>query len=341
MPTPTQRRGPTFSFSQTAASATVNSGEAKPIAVASVSGRCTKAEENIRLLPARSAAPGLQPGRLRPPGQPSGDQAEEHRRDDRRKKSAPTSAAARRMAVSSFSMVSMQTKTARAASCSATPASRPSSNPVIVKRGGSSPQHRRRASSRARSPHCARGVAASLAPSCAGPGPAISVQRGLSTRRPRGARAPAHRRPRHRRAIRLPGVALPVQKRKSGVPGSPSGQQQLRAEARGKGRTTLACGGGAATGATAAGVSRRRSGAASRSTPSRSTGAGGAGGAAGRRGGATGRGAASAPSASRRIGLGRAARFSRCALPTTAFLEMPMRRPISAVECPSAQKARS
>jgi len=31
----------------------------------------------------------------------------------------------------------------------------------------------------------------------------------------------------------------------------------------------------------------------------------------------------------------------RCALPTTAFLEIPMRRPISAVESPSAQKARS
>ena len=54
MPTPSQRRGPTLSFSQTAASATVNSGEAKPIAVQSVSGRCTRAEENIRLLPASS-----------------------------------------------------------------------------------------------------------------------------------------------------------------------------------------------------------------------------------------------------------------------------------------------
>ena len=37
---------------------------------------------------------------------------------------------------------------------------------------------------------------------------------------------------------------------------------------------------------------------------------------------------------------GRAVRFSRCALPTTAFFEMPMRRPISAVECPSAQRSR-
>jgi hypothetical protein len=41
------------------------------------------------------------------------------------------------------------------------------------------------------------------------------------------------------------------------------------------------------------------------------------------------------------MGLGRDDRFSRCALPTTAFFEIPMRRPISAVESPSAQKARS
>jgi hypothetical protein len=54
-------------------------------------------------------------------------------------------------------------------------------------------------------------------------------------------------------------------------------------------------------------------------------------GAGGRRcDGAAGR--AMPPSTSRRIGLGRAGRFKRCALPTTAFFETPIRRPISAVE---------
>ena len=42
-----------------------------------------------------------------------------------------------------------------------------------------------------------------------------------------------------------------------------------------------------------------------------------------------------------RIGDGRAGRSRRCALPTTAFFEMPIRRPISAVECPSDQSCRN
>jgi hypothetical protein len=46
------------------------------------------------------------------------------------------------------------------------------------------------------------------------------------------------------------------------------------------------------------------------------------------------------PLPSRRIGDGRAGRSSRCALPTTAFLETPSRRPISAVESPSSHSAR-
>ena len=46
--------------------------------------------------------------------------------------------------------------------------------------------------------------------------------------------------------------------------------------------------------------------------------------------GIAGRGALTPPS--RRIGDGRGGRFNRCALPTTAFLEMAIRRPISAVE---------
>ncbi len=44
---------------------------------------------------------------------------------------------------------------------------------------------------------------------------------------------------------------------------------------------------------------------------------------------------------SRRIGLSRAGSRRRCALPTTAFFVTPMRRPISAVEWPSAQRALS
>ena len=47
------------------------------------------------------------------------------------------------------------------------------------------------------------------------------------------------------------------------------------------------------------------------------------------------------PAPSRRIGDGRGGRFSRCALPTTAFLDTPIRRPISAVESPSDQSTRS
>jgi hypothetical protein len=39
-----------------------------------------------------------------------------------------------------------------------------------------------------------------------------------------------------------------------------------------------------------------------------------------------------AAACSRWMGLGRAGRCRRCAFPTTAFFEMPMRRPISAVE---------
>ncbi len=46
-----------------------------------------------------------------------------------------------------------------------------------------------------------------------------------------------------------------------------------------------------------------------------------------------------AAGAPRRIGEGRASSDRRCALPTTAFLDTPMRRPISAVERPSAQRA--
>jgi hypothetical protein len=42
-----------------------------------------------------------------------------------------------------------------------------------------------------------------------------------------------------------------------------------------------------------------------------------------------------------RIGDGRAGRSRRCAFPTTAFFEMPIRRPISAVEYPSDQSRRS
>ena len=42
-----------------------------------------------------------------------------------------------------------------------------------------------------------------------------------------------------------------------------------------------------------------------------------------------------------RIGDGRAGRSRRCALPTTAFFEIPIRRPISAVECPSDQSCRN
>ncbi len=44
------------------------------------------------------------------------------------------------------------------------------------------------------------------------------------------------------------------------------------------------------------------------------------------------------PGAPRRIGDGRAASDKRCALPTTAFFETPIRRPISAVDTPSAQR---
>lgn len=40
------------------------------------------------------------------------------------------------------------------------------------------------------------------------------------------------------------------------------------------------------------------------------------------------------------IGDGLAGRSSRCALPTTAFLETPNRRPISALECPSSHSVR-
>ncbi len=47
------------------------------------------------------------------------------------------------------------------------------------------------------------------------------------------------------------------------------------------------------------------------------------------------------PGSPRRIGDGRADKFSRCALPTTAFFDTPIRRPISAVECPSDQSALS
>lgn len=42
-----------------------------------------------------------------------------------------------------------------------------------------------------------------------------------------------------------------------------------------------------------------------------------------------------------RIGDGRAGRSRRCAFPTTAFFEMPIRRPICAVVCPSDQSCRN
>ncbi len=42
-----------------------------------------------------------------------------------------------------------------------------------------------------------------------------------------------------------------------------------------------------------------------------------------------------------RIGDGRAGRSRRCAFPTTVFFETPIRRPISAVECPSDQSWRN
>ncbi len=45
--------------------------------------------------------------------------------------------------------------------------------------------------------------------------------------------------------------------------------------------------------------------------------------------------------ASRRMGLSRPGRFSRCALPTTAFFEKPRRRPISLALCPASQSSRS
>ncbi len=98
----------------------------------------------------------------------------------------------------------------------------------------------------------------------------------------------------------------------------------MRGRAVGKDRTTggaLACGGGAGGGAW------RMIGGCARRCIGTWTGRGA-------RGTGVGRG-----SASRRIGLGRAGSVSRCALPTTAFFEMPMRRPISAVEWPSAQSA--
>jgi len=132
-----------------------------------------------------------------------------------------------------------------------------------------------------------------------------------------------------------------VQKRKPGVPGSPMGQQQLRAAARAKGRRMLA--GLAATGASAMRASASRTGRGSgRGWTMAGAGCGGvaattrSGGRVGLRPAATGRTAAG----SRRMGLGRGESCSRCALPTTEFFETPMRRPISAVECPSDHRTR-
>src|SRR5271166_5629883 len=127
-------------------------------------------------------------------------------------------------------------------------------------------------------------------------------------------------------------MASSAQNRKPAVPGSPRGQQHdLVAVAAGRGTKGGAagcrCGGKAGSGAVG-GVGIVRSGpligmmSASFGT-------------AGRR---AGRGCREPPL---RIGDGRLGRSSLCALPTTAFLETPSLRPISAVEWPSDQRARS
>ena len=125
-----------------------------------------------------------------------------------------------------------------------------------------------------------------------------------------------------------------AQKRKDAVPGSPIGQQQaFWLPDRGMTRCAREWGASDGKDRTMAGGD----------AGAFITGAG-AGDMVGRGGIAAGRGAGAARGAetlatdggrgiaSRRIGLGRAERFSRCALPTTAFFEMPIRRPISAVE---------
>ena len=53
------------------------------------------------------------------------------------------------------------------------------------------------------------------------------------------------------------------------------------------------------------------------------------------------RGVGRIPVSGRRMGVGRAGKSRRCALPTTAFFETPIRRPISAVVWPSLQSRRS
>jgi hypothetical protein len=117
----------------------------------------------------------------------------------------------------------------------------------------------------------------------------------------------------------LPGTEPALQKWKLGLPGSPIGQQQ--------GVARKVCFGGDMIG--------RKAGAG----PPIEADKGGKVGPCARRG-ACGRGEA-LPSAPRRIGDGRGGKFSRCALPTTAFLETLSRRPISAVERPSTQSTRS
>ena len=188
MPTPTQRRGPTFSFSQTAASATVNSGEAKPIAVQSVSGRCTRAEENIRLLPASSRLrAGLQPGRLRPPGQPSRDQPEEQRGGEQAEEEARPHqlrhGEMRRQQLQ-HACPCRRRRPARRAAARRRRAGRSSARrgyrlmPAASPRPGASP-------TRAAKPRIARG--GEFRPAA------------VSAPRLRGARGPSHRRPRHAR----------------------------------------------------------------------------------------------------------------------------------------------
>jgi hypothetical protein len=146
----------------------------------------------------------------------------------------------------------------------------------------------------------------------------------------------------------LPWVASASQKRKLFVPGSPIGQQHatVRLDRYATARTGGGAGGANGRGAGAEAVT------AGRSTGGRITGvamgaatAGGGsladkGGKVGptTRRGAGGRAGPAAPS--RRIGEGRAGKLSRCAFPTTAFLDTFMRRPISAVERPSAHNAR-
>ena len=126
-----------------------------------------------------------------------------------------------------------------------------------------------------------------------------------------------------------PGTLSASQKQKPGLPGWPIGQQQ-RVTRVPSGRTD---GGGG-------GAGRRSVASGSAGVAVTSAGAELSEGSGGRLGGGRGAGR-SFGGEPLRIGEGRSGKSRRCALPTTAFLLKPKRRPISAVLWPSTQSERS